>query len=96
MTSAVESGSMIASSRARRRTDVAFDRRAGPAPLLPMGKDAAFISSESRLTARDIRPDHLQVVAGGLERLLGLMVRNKPSVVVKCQIALPAETIKDN
>ncbi len=29
MTSAVESGSMIASSRARRRTDVAFDRRAG-------------------------------------------------------------------
>ncbi len=64
MTSAVESGSMIASSRARRRTDVAFDRRAGPAPLLPMGKDAAFIS--------------------------------KPSVVVKGQIALPAETIKDN
>ncbi len=55
-----------------------------------------LIGFESRLSGRDISSDHIQVVAGGFESLFGIMVRNKPSVVIEGQIALPAETIKDN
>jgi len=51
--------------------------------------------SDSRPSGLNIGPDHVQVVAGGFERLLGIMVRNKPAVIIKSHIALPAETIKD-
>jgi hypothetical protein len=49
-----------------------------------------------RLSGCDINSDHVQVVAGGFESLLGIMVRNKSSVIIKGCIALPAETIKDD
>ncbi|SRR5712692_8369217 len=51
--------------------------------------------SDSRLSSRDIGSDHVQVVAGGFECLLGIVMRNKPGVVIKGHIALPTETIKD-
>jgi predicted transposase YbfD/YdcC len=51
--------------------------------------------SDSRLSGRDIGSDHVQVLPRGFERLLGIMVRNKPGVIIKGHIALPAETIKD-
>jgi hypothetical protein len=38
--------------------------------------------------------DHIQIVGGGFERLLGVMMRNKSGVVIKGDVALPAETIK--
>jgi hypothetical protein len=46
--------------------------------------------SDSRLSRRDIGSDHIQVVAGGFESLLGIMVRNKSGVIIKRNIALPA------
>ena len=52
--------------------------------------------SDSRLSGCDISSDHIQVVAGGFERLFGVMVRNKSGVIIKGYIALPAETIKDD
>ncbi len=52
--------------------------------------------SDSRLSAYDISSDHIQIIAGGFERLLGIVVRNKPGVVIEGHIALPAETIKDD
>lgn len=48
------------------------------------------ISTDSRLSGDDISSDHMQVVAGGLESLFGIVLRNRPSVVVEGQIALPA------
>jgi len=48
------------------------------------------------LSVCDINSDHVQVVVGGFESLLGIMVRNKSGVIIKCCIALPAETIKDD
>jgi len=54
------------------------------------------ISTDSRLSGDDISSDHIQVVAGGFEGLLGIMARNKSGVIVKGCVALPAETIKDN
>src|SRR5271157_84919 len=55
-----------------------------------------FWVSDSRLSGRDIGSDHVQVVAGGFESLLGIMVRNKSGVIIEGHIALPAETIKDS
>lgn len=52
--------------------------------------------SDSRLSGDDISSDDLQVVAGGLERLLGFMVRNKSRVIIKGCIALPAQAVKDH
>ena len=52
--------------------------------------------SDLRLSGRDINSDHIQVVAGGFESLLGIMVRNKSGVIIKGCIAFPAETIKDD
>ena len=52
--------------------------------------------SDSGLSGCDIRSDHIQVVAGGFESLFGIVLRNKPRVVIEGQIALPAETIKDS
>jgi hypothetical protein len=52
--------------------------------------------SDLRLSICDISSDHLQIVAGGFERLFGIMVRNKPGVIVKSHIVLPPETIKDD
>jgi hypothetical protein len=52
--------------------------------------------SDSGLSGCDIRSDHIQVVAGGFESLFGIALRNKPSVVIEGQIALPAETIKNS
>ena len=51
---------------------------------------------DSRLSGDDISSDHIQVVAGAFESLLGIMVRNKSGVIIKGCIALPAETIKDD
>jgi hypothetical protein len=48
------------------------------------------------LSGCDIGSDHVQVLPRGFERLLGIMARNKPGVVIKGQVALPAETIKDD
>jgi hypothetical protein len=50
----------------------------------------------SRLSGRDISSDHIQVLAGGFERSLGIMVRHESGVIIKGCIALPAETIKDD
>jgi hypothetical protein len=52
--------------------------------------------SDLRLSGCNINSDHVQVVAGGFERLLGIMVRNKSYVIIKGCIALSAETIKDD
>ena len=52
--------------------------------------------SDLRLSGRDISSDHIQVVAGGFESLLGFMVRNKSAIIIKGHIALPAEAIKDD
>jgi hypothetical protein len=52
--------------------------------------------SDSRPSGLNIGSDHSQVVARGFERLLGIMVRNKPGVIIKGHIALSAETIKDS
>ena|SRR3984893_2710831 len=52
--------------------------------------------SDLRRSGRDINSDHIQVVAGGFESLLGIMVRNKSGVIIKGCIAFPAETIKDD
>jgi len=52
--------------------------------------------SRSWLSKCDISWDHLQVVAGRFESLLGIMVRNKSCVVIEGCIALPAKTIKDD
>jgi hypothetical protein len=49
-----------------------------------------------RLSVCDIDSDHIQVVAGGFESLLGIMVRNKSGVIIEGCVALPAETIKDD
>ena len=43
--------------------------------------------SDLRLSICDVSSDHLQIVAGGFERLFGIMVRNKPGVIVKSHIA---------
>ena len=51
---------------------------------------------ELRLSGCDINSDHLQVVAGRFESLLGIMLRNKSGVIIKRHIAFPAQTIKDN
>src|SRR5208337_177537 len=48
------------------------------------------------LSVCDISADHVQVVAGGFECLLGIMVRNKPGVIIKRHIAFPTEAIKDS
>src|SRR5205814_1209768 len=53
-------------------------------------------ASDSRLSGCDISSDHVQVVTGGFERLLGIMVRNKSGVVIKGHIALPTETVEDD
>ena len=50
--------------------------------------------SDSGLSGHDISSDDVQVVAGGFESLFGIVLRNKPSVVIEGQIALPAKTIK--
>lgn len=52
--------------------------------------------SDLRLSVCNVSPDHAQVVAGRFERLFGIMVRNKPGVIIKGYIASPAETIKDD
>jgi hypothetical protein len=52
--------------------------------------------SDSRLSGDDISSDHIQIVVGGFESLLGIMVRNKSGVIIKGRIALPAETIKEH
>jgi hypothetical protein len=52
--------------------------------------------SDSRVSGLNIGSDHSQVVARGFEGLLGIMVRNKPGVIIKGLIALSAETIKDS
>jgi len=44
----------------------------------------------SSLSSSDINSDHVQVVASGLKRLFGIMVRNKSGVIIKGHIALPA------
>ncbi len=51
---------------------------------------------DSRLSGHNISSDHIQVVDGRFESLLGIVARNKSSVVIKGCIALPAQTIKDN
>jgi len=56
----------------------------------------ATASSESRLSSRDIGSDHIQVIAGGYERLLGFVVRNKSGVIIKGHIAFPAQAVKDD
>jgi hypothetical protein len=53
-------------------------------------------ASDSRLSGSYINSDHIQVLAGGFERLFGIMVRNKSGVVIKGHIALPAQPIKDD
>jgi hypothetical protein len=62
------------------------------------GHDAAATQplpdSGLTLSICDISSDHVQVVAGGFERLLGIMVRNKPGVIIKGHIALPARRSK--
>jgi hypothetical protein len=50
----------------------------------------------SRLSGRDISWDHIQVVASGFERSLGIMVRNKSGVIIKSHIAFPAQAVKDD
>ena len=50
----------------------------------------------SRLSGSDVNSDHIQVVAGGFESFLSIMVRNKSGVIVKGHIAFPAQTIKDS
>jgi hypothetical protein len=50
--------------------------------------------SDSRLSSCDISSDHIQVVAGRFERLLGVMVRHEPGVIVKGHIAFPAQAVR--
>jgi len=57
---------------------------------------APVSASDLRLSGCDFSSDHVQVVAGGFERLFCVMMRNKSGVVIKGHIALPAETIKDS
>ena len=71
---------------------VALERHPGDGALRDV-RD--LFVSDSRLSGDDISSDHVQVVTGGFERLLGIMVRNKSGVIIKGHIALPAETIKD-
>ena len=52
--------------------------------------------SDLRPSGCNVSSDHVQVVAGGFESLLGIVVGNKSGVIIKGCIALPAETIKDN
>ena len=49
-----------------------------------------------RLSGCDISSDHIQVVAGRFECLLGIVVRNKSGVIIKRHIAFPAQAIKDD
>jgi len=67
--------------------------------------DGGFISgaiwadsspSDSRFSGSYIDSYHIQVLAGGFERLFGIMVRNKSGVVIKGHDALPAQPIKDD
>jgi len=72
---------------------VALDRHQGDEGL----RNVRGLSvSDSRLSGDDISSHHVQVVGGGFERLLGIMVRNKSGVFIKGHIALPAKTIKDS
>lgn len=78
-------------------------QRESPEPLsLPIesterkSPEISSLVSDSRFSGDDISSDHIQVVAGGFERLLGIMVRHKSGVIIKSCIALPAETIKDD
>ncbi len=43
-------------------------------------------ASDSRLSGSYINSDHIQVLAGGFERLFCVMIRNKSGVVVKGQL----------
>ena len=48
-----------------------------------------------RFPACDVSANHIQVLAGGFEGLLGIVVRNKSGIVIEGQISLPPKTIKD-
>lgn len=50
--------------------------------------------NESRLSSIDVTADYCQVITGGFESLLGVVVRNKTSVIIKCHITLPTETVE--
>ena len=47
-----------------------------------------------RFPRADIISDELQIVAGGLESLFGVMVGYQTGVVVKSRIPLPAEPVE--
>src|SRR5260370_40909438 len=65
-------------------------------PFFPMKAHFSRAQSYSNLSGSDVNSDHLQVVPGGFESLLGVMVGNKSGVIIKGCIALAAETIKDD
>jgi len=48
-----------------------------------------------RFPACDVSANHIQVLAGEFEGLLGIVVRNKSGIVIEGQISLPPKTIKD-
>jgi hypothetical protein len=75
--------------------DVRFMHAASAVVILD-GCGSEGQGSDLRLSGCNINSDYVQVVAGGFESLLGIMVRNKSGVIIKGYIALPAETIKDD
>ncbi len=50
---------------------------------------------ESRFSCSDVSADHIQVVAGSFEGLLGVMVRDESGVIIEGHVPLPPETVED-
>ncbi len=49
----------------------------------------------SRLSRDDVCAHDGEVIAGSLERLLGVMLGDEASIVVQSEISLPSETVED-
>lgn len=48
-----------------------------------------------RLSCGDVGSDHFQIVCGGFEGALSVTAGNETSVIVKGQVAFPAQAIKN-
>ena len=64
------------------------------APSAP-GTGVWTLEVRLRFPACDVSANHIQVLAGEFEGLLGIVVRNKSGIVIEGQISLPPKTIKD-
>src|SRR3989442_9486 len=64
------------------------------APSAP-GTGVWTLEVRLRFPACNVSGNPIQVLAGGFEGLLGIVVRNKSGIVIEGQISLPPKTIKD-